>query len=328
MGLCNQLGNFIPDMSHLMALLRPLLSTKNAFIWLPQHEEAFSNIKKALCKELFVARYDPDFPTTVMSDASRLHGIGGILLQTTPEGKKVIISCASRSLTPAERNYATIELEALALVYALKKFSYWLRGHPGFLFEVDHKPLLGVFNKPLSQIDNKRLFKTRIAAIPYTFDLIFTPGKRHIVADALSRSPYFAAPESSNDFNEHSLIADNPHFCRWTTQNPSFRRLVDIAREDVEYQRIVDCIKNGINVRTLGKDHPAKCLQAVWDRLTLQEVAENPLIILDHSRIYVPIAGRIHLLYNLHEGHPGQTKMQLFTAKFYYWPKLSKDVIN
>ena len=153
-------------------------------------------------------------------------------------------------------------------------------------------------------------------------------GKRHIVADALSRSPYFAAPENSNDFNENSLIADNPHFCRWTTQNPSFRRLVDIAREDVEYQRIVDCIKNGINVRTLGKDHPAKCLQAVWDRLTLQEVAENPLIILDHSRIYVPIAGRIHLLYNLHEGHPGQTKMQLFTAKFYYWPKLSKDVIN
>lgn len=47
---------------------------------------------------------------------------------------------ASSTLSSAERNYSQLHREALAVVFAVKKFSKYLYGHKFMIFS-DHKPL-------------------------------------------------------------------------------------------------------------------------------------------------------------------------------------------
>jgi hypothetical protein len=54
----------------------------------------------------------------------------------------------SRLLNQVERNYTTTEKEALAIIYAMKKFKhYHLANH--FIFFVDHQALVYMVNGPL-----------------------------------------------------------------------------------------------------------------------------------------------------------------------------------
>ena len=61
--------------------------------------------------------------------------------ETEGSEKIKLIAASSRSLTKAENNYATIELEALAIQWAMKKCHHYLRGAPKFKVLTDHKPL-------------------------------------------------------------------------------------------------------------------------------------------------------------------------------------------
>lgn len=56
-------------------------------------------------------------------------GIGAVLTQPQDGGKLHPVSYASRSLTPAERNYAIFELETLAVVWAISHYRSYLYGH-------------------------------------------------------------------------------------------------------------------------------------------------------------------------------------------------------
>ena len=71
------------------------------------------------------------------------------------EGWKLIL-CNSRHTSPEERNYAPIEGESLAVVWALKARMFLL-GNPKFTISVDHEPLLRILgDKSLADIENVR----------------------------------------------------------------------------------------------------------------------------------------------------------------------------
>ena len=59
------------------------------------------------------------------------------------------IAYASRNLNSGESNYAQIEKELLAIVFACEEFHHYIYGFKTSV-QSDHKPLESIMHKPLS----------------------------------------------------------------------------------------------------------------------------------------------------------------------------------
>ena len=156
------------SMSSIMEPFRHLLKPGNAFVWSPLLQECFDEAKKNIVAavEDGVQHFEVNRPTCVATDWSK-GGIGFTLRQKWCRCRNVEFECCSdgwkinlmggRFTSPAESRYSTIEGEALAMTEALQKFKYFVLGCPELIVATDHKPLLGVVNGNLSNIDNPRL---------------------------------------------------------------------------------------------------------------------------------------------------------------------------
>jgi hypothetical protein len=231
LGLVNQLGIFIPDLAHMTVTLRGLLKKGVAYTWLKEHQDEFVKLKDVLTSDMLVRPFDPAMPTQLLTDASRLHGVGFALLQRGPWGDIRLISCGSRSLTPAQKNYATIELEAMAIKWGIEKSAFYLKGCPSFEVVTDHKPLLGTFTKPLQELSNDRLLRFREKLVDYSFHLTWSAGKDHLIADALSRAPVFPGEEEDD-----ARDADTA-FVMAVSMDPALQVIFDAV--DEEYKSVV-----------------------------------------------------------------------------------------
>ena len=84
-----------------------------------------------------------------------------------------------------------VELEMLAVVWALGKCRVYLLGMKNFKIIVDHKPLESIIDKKtLNEIDTPRLQRLKEKLLQYgNFTTIWRAGKKHLIADAFSRAP-------------------------------------------------------------------------------------------------------------------------------------------
>ena len=90
-----------------------------------------------------ISPLQPKLEVQLAVDAS-LFGLGAVISHITTEGEERPIAYASRSLTPAEKNYSVIEKEALAIIFAIRKFQQFLYGRR-FTLLTDHQPLTLLF---------------------------------------------------------------------------------------------------------------------------------------------------------------------------------------
>jgi hypothetical protein len=208
---------------------------------------------KILTCDLVLINFDPSKPTILLTDASRLKGLGFALVHTeVVDGKERIrlATCGSHSLSPAEKSYAVVELEALAIKYAVEKCRYYLLGMLKFTVWTDHRPLLGIWRKQIDEIGNARCQKWRENLSIYNFNVEWKAGKTHYVADSLSRAPYWDPPEVDSVF----CFAINP------TQG--IHDILREAAEEEDYKRIIEAVSNSVSTKSIADCHPAAALRS------------------------------------------------------------------
>ena len=118
-GMINYLSKFSAHLSELAELICELAKERVPFNWGPEHDEAFSLIKKEVTAAPILAYYNPKKPTVLQTDAS-CKGLGACLLQNE---KPVYFT--SKVLTETQKGYVAIELESLAVTWAMEKFHHF-----------------------------------------------------------------------------------------------------------------------------------------------------------------------------------------------------------
>ena len=85
------------------------------------------------------------------------------------------VAYASRKTSTAGQNYAPIENEMSAVAFGCTRFHDNVYGKQ-LTVETDHKPLVGLFQKPLNKL-SPRLQCMRLKLLRYDLNVIWKPGK-------------------------------------------------------------------------------------------------------------------------------------------------------
>ena len=165
--------------------LSNLLNKDTVFVFNEECLEAFNTLKAKLVFAPVITTPDWGQEFELMCDASD-YAVGAVLGQR----KGIMfhtIYCASKVLNDAQINYATIEKELLAIVYALEKFRSYLVGSK-ILSYTNHATLKYLLRKADSK---PRLI--RWILLLQEFDLVIKDNKgfENLVADHLSRLLHF-----------------------------------------------------------------------------------------------------------------------------------------
>lgn len=105
---------------------------------------AFEALKIALSNAPILIHPDYAKLFLLYVDACR-KGIAAVLYQVGPDGKEHPVLFISRTLQHAEKNYAAMELECLAIVWTLKKLAHYVDGSQLTLI-TDHSALKWIWS--------------------------------------------------------------------------------------------------------------------------------------------------------------------------------------
>ena len=199
LGLVGYYRRFVPDFASIATPLTNLTKKRypEKVVWDDACEGAFQKLKAALVAKPVLKVADPTEPFVLQTDASNF-GLGAVLSQNGDDGCEHPVAYASRKLLPREVNYAVVEKECLAIVWALKFFHVYLYGQE-FAIETDHKPLSWLDRMKST---NARLTRWSLQIQPYRFEMRYRKGTDNGNADGLSRSGFVEMKQSFLDNQE------------------------------------------------------------------------------------------------------------------------------
>ena len=140
MGLAGYYRRFIQGFSKVAHSITSLQRKGIKFELRPRCEESFQQLKNLLTCAPILKITDPEKDFVVCIDACN-QGLGGVLMQDNH-----VICYESRKLKEHEKNYATHDLDLLAIVHALKMRRHYLMGRK-FELRIDHCGLKYLFDQ-------------------------------------------------------------------------------------------------------------------------------------------------------------------------------------
>lgn len=182
LGMVSYYREHMPKLSVMAAPLYRLTKKNATFVWNVQCDGAFNKLKERLVNPPVRCIPDPSKSFVVITDACS-DGVGGVLQQVNDHSVSVVIEYASKKFDNTQRKWSTIEKEAYAIVWVIKKWRHYLLGKK-FLLKTDHKPLCWLRSK--KDLNNK-LGRWCLDLQQYQFDIEHVKGEDNVVADALSR---------------------------------------------------------------------------------------------------------------------------------------------
>lgn len=178
-------AGYYREFSHEYAkIAAPLESCRNDRVieWDQEKEKAFEDLKGLFTKNLLLRHINWSKDLYLVTDAS-LVGAGAWLGQKDEmDGELYPVMCISKKFQPSQRKWSATQRELYALMWAMKRFRYYLLGRH-FIAIVDHKPLVAMLENPLTHVTERWLD----VLLQFDFTTVYKPGDTNNLADALSR---------------------------------------------------------------------------------------------------------------------------------------------
>ena len=320
LGMVNHYGKFVKFLADLSAPLNRLLRKDTPWEWSSECQESFEKVKEALTSTKVLAHYNSELPVGLACDASAV-GVGAVLFHRYEDGTELPIAYASKSLTPAERNYSQIEREALSIIYGVKKFHQYLYGRH-FLLLTDHKPLLTIFGekKGIPVMAASRLQRWAIILAAYTYTIEYIPTKEHGNADCLSRLPTETDP-SFEKYHSQQGIVNQIQEGKLASLPISAEEVKQATKKDPTLQNVVEMIRKGWP--TKRKDVSTELLP-YFDRRLQLSIQDG--CILCGLKVVIPSLMRKRVLSEIHEGHIGMVRMKSLARIHVWWPSINSEI--
>lgn len=191
-GMINFIGKFIPNTSARKSALKELLHVSKEFKWTVRNEQEGNALKPTLTNAPVLAYYDPTKRLKKSTDALK-DGLGALLLQAEGDSWEPV-ACASRSMTKTETKYVS-NRERMSWI------SIWI-GNISLLC------LWVSLSCQSSKSLNEMTLRTRHLIMKlqsYDSELIYSPGKYLVLADALSRAPVMSHASSTEQEIENHV---------------------------------------------------------------------------------------------------------------------------
>ena len=203
------------------------------------------------------------------------------------------------------------------IIFGVKKFHNYLHGHH-FTIYSDHQPLQHLFNenKPVPQMASSRLKCWSLTLQAYEYTIQHKPGKQIASADALSRLPLPQQPHTIPVPDDINLVFHQLNMTPVTT--------TDIKSEtdkDPLLNKVRQFVMNGQPV-----DNPPceRDMQSYF--IKKDELSVHSGCLLWGSRVIIPPKCRERIVQELHESHPGKSRIKSLARGYMWWPGLDQQL--
>ena len=322
LGLAGYYRKFIPEFATIAAPLTALTKKCMPFIWEDSHQTAFLALKTSLCSAPILAYPRFDLPFILQTDASNV-GLGAVLAQLDTNGTERVVSYASRTLTPREKNYSAMEKEALAIVFATEHFRYYLLGRQ-FQIVTDNRALTW-----LHSVEPKgRIARWIMKLQEFDFTISHRPGGANQNADALSRL--------NHQSETVQTVSGNSALSCVVNLLPDIS-LFDSQHADPHISKVIELKEQGFPRPPAFVWRSNNQLFTYWNCWS-ELFVENGLLMrsckqkrqIPQNIIVIPQALVNTVLCNLHSspsgGHLGVTRTISRARERFFWPQMQESV--
>ena len=363
LGFLGYYRNFVKNFSRKMKPVYDLLKTegngkgkkgqlesRKKIIWLPEYQKIVEDLVEHLRSPEVIAYPDFSCPFIVHCDASET-GLGSVLYQRQ-NGKLRVISFASRTLSPAERNYHlhSSKLEFLALKWAVtEKFSDYLHHGPPFEVFTDNNPLTYVLTSAKLNASGLR-WVAQLA--DYKFSINYRAGKTHVDADYLSRHTIKDFEKTIEGCKQTLNVDDINIVLNNAFNSDNIPMPVDVNSlsisdgNPVTKIKFEELINEQISDPMVGPVYTALRFNETVTNENLQNLNRGSQLLFRQKKklklengvlyrktavakqIVLPEVYRPLVYTELHEklGHLGSEKVVELARKRFYWPYMKKDI--
>lgn len=327
-GMVQYLGRFLPGVSQKLIPLQLLTHDDTVWTWDADQKKAFAEVKEAVANAITLASFRLEDEVIVMCDSSSV-AMGCVLMQRSEDGELRVISTGSRMLTKTQQRYSQLEKEALAVVFACKKFRKYLIGlRRRFIIQTDHRPLLTLLVSKDIDLLPPRIQRFRLYLTQYYFTMQYVPGKMLIPADTLSRAVPASNPTPDEELDSIADLAE-----LWLDSEVAFfheaapatflQRVRQAQQEDSVCQQLLSCFKQ--KWPSSRKLCPPN-LTPFWEKRAFLHQMDGLLFM--NKRLVIPPPLQKEVLGRIHEGHQGERRCRQRAQETVWWPGLSTQLTN
>ncbi|XP_029347897.1 uncharacterized protein K02A2.6-like, partial [Acyrthosiphon pisum] len=300
-------------------ILKPLYSLlrqEKKWLWSPECDQAYNNIKKMLISSPVLAHYDQKLPIKLTVDSSS-YALGAIISHTYPDHSERPIAYASRVLSNSECKFPQIEKEGLAIIFGVQKFYDYLYGRK-FTLVTDHKPLIHIFGKkkgiPIYAANRLQRWAYVLSSFDFEIKYIKSEGN---TADFLSR---IKTNQCNNNINEY----DDAHINFIHEQSPfplDWHKIKIETKRDPITSRVLHATKTG----SWSNDFSINSELNSYNTRKIEITAEQDCLFWGY-RVIIPTKFRKSILTELHSCHIGMSSMKSIARSYFWWPSIDKEI--